>query len=153
MKVYKKNQHSLFVKPFGVQDKLYLALTVFVYFDLTAPNDPLTEQELWKTIPEQLKPTPILDAGMPKPRGEVLLTGSCFSPRGTVRNASTASFRVGDLRKEIAVFGDRWWEDNNTGVNIITDPVPFSEVPLTWRNAFGGENTLPTPSGRVPPRY
>jgi len=148
MKVYKKNQHSLFVKPFGVQDKLYLALTVFIYFDLMAPDDPLTEQELWKTIPEQLKPTPILDVGMPKPRGEVLLTGSCFSPRGTVRNASTVSFRVGDLRKEIAVFGDRWWDNSNTGVNVITDPVPFSELPLTWRNAFGGENYPANPLGK-----
>ena len=148
MKVYKKNQHSLFVKPFGVQDKLYLALTVFVYFDLMAPDDPLTEQELWKTIPEQLKPTPILDVGMPKPRGEVLLTGSCFSPRGTVRNASTVSFRVGDLRKEIAVFGDRWWQKNNAGVNAITDPVPFSELPLTWRNAFGGEDFPANPIGK-----
>jgi len=148
MKIYKKNQHSLFVKPFGVQDKLYLALTVFIYFDLMAPNDPLTEQELWKTIPDQLKPTPLLDAGMPKPRGEVLLTGSCFSPRGTERNASTVSFRVGDLRKEIAVFGDRWWEDINTGVKIITDPVPFSELPLTWRNAFGGEDFPANPVGK-----
>ena len=148
MKVYKKNQHSLFVKPFGVQDKLYLALTVFVYFDLTAPDDPLTEQELWKTIPDQLKPTPILDVGMPKPHGEVLLTGSCFSPRGTVRNASTVSFRVGNLRKEIAVFGDRWWQKNNAGLNIITDPVPFSELPLTWRNAFGGEDFAANPLGK-----
>ncbi|MEI6314746.1 MAG: DUF2169 domain-containing protein, partial [Syntrophus sp. (in: bacteria)] len=148
MKIYKKNQHSLFVKPFGVQDKLYLALTVFIYFDLMAPDDPLTEQELWKTIPDQLKPIPVLDAGMPKPRGEVLLTGSCFSPRGTIRNASTVSFRVGDLHKEIAVFGDRWWEDNNTGVNIITDPVPFSELPLTWRNAFGGEDFPANPVGK-----
>ncbi|MCX5855952.1 MAG: DUF2169 domain-containing protein, partial [Deltaproteobacteria bacterium] len=148
MKVYKKNQHSLFVKPFGVQDKLYLALTVFVYFDLTAPDDPLTEQELWKTIPDQLKPTPVLDVGMPKPHGEVLLTGACFSPRGTVRNASTVSFRVGNLRKEIAVFGDRWWQKNNAGVNIITDPVPFSALPLTWRNAFGGEDFAANPLGK-----
>lgn len=148
MKIYKKNQHSLLVKPFGVQDKLYLALTVFIYFDLMAPNDPLTEQELWKTIPDQLKPTPLLDAGMPKPRGEVLLTGSCFSPRGTVRNASTVSFRVGDLRKEIAVFGDRWWQKTNAGVNIITDPIPFSELPLTWRNAFGGEDFPANPLGK-----
>jgi hypothetical protein len=148
MKVYKKNQHSLFVKPFGVQDKLYLALTVFIYFDLLAPNDPLTEQELWKTIPPQLQPAPILDVGMPKPHGEVLLTGSCFSPAGTVRKAATVSFRVGDLHKEIAVFGDRWWEDTKSGVKVITDPVPFSAVPLTWRNAFGGEHYPANPLGK-----
>ncbi len=148
MKVYKKNQHSLFVKPFGVQDKLYLALTVFIYFDLTAPDDPLTEQELWKTIPDLLKPTPILDVGMPKPRGEVLLTGSCFSPRGTERNASTVSFQVGSLRKELAVFGDRFWRKTRSGIDVITDPVPFSEMPLSWRQAFGGTDFPANPSGK-----
>ncbi|MEI7638635.1 MAG: DUF2169 domain-containing protein, partial [Syntrophus sp. (in: bacteria)] len=148
MKVYKKNEHSLFVKPFGVQDKLYLSLTVFIYFDLTAPNDPLTEQELWKTIPDQLKPLPVLDAGMPKPRGEVLLTGSCFSPRGTVRKASIVSFRVGSLRKEIAVFGDRFWRKTKTGIDVMTDPIPFSEMPLNWRNAFGGEVFAANPIGK-----
>ncbi|MFA5182011.1 MAG: DUF2169 domain-containing protein [Syntrophales bacterium] len=148
MKVYKKNQHSLFVKPFGVQDKLYLALTVFIYFDLTAPDDPLTEQELWKTIPDQLKPIPLLDTGMPKLRGEILLTGSCFSPRGTVRNASTVSVRVGDLRKELVVFGDRWWRDGRAGIKVITDPLPFAELPLNWQNAFGGKDFAANPDGK-----
>ncbi|MDQ5986639.1 MAG: hypothetical protein CSYNP_02369 [Syntrophus sp. SKADARSKE-3] len=149
MKVYKKNQHSLFVKPFGVRDKLYLALTIFIYFDLLAPDDPLTEQELWKTIPDQLKPAPILDVGMPKPRGEVLLTGSCFSPRGTERNASVVSFQVGSLSKELAVFGDRFWrKKTKAGIEVITDPAPFSEMPLTWRNAFGGEDFPANPVGK-----
>ncbi len=148
MKVFKKKNHSLFLKPFGVEAKLYLALTVFIYFDLNSPDDPLTEQELWKTIPEQLKPVPVLDGGMPKPRGEVLVTGSCFSPRGTTRKASTVSFRVGGLSKELAVFGDRFWQRNGGVMSVISDPAPFSEMPLTWKNAFGGPGFLDNPLGK-----
>ncbi|MBN1102958.1 MAG: DUF2169 domain-containing protein [Deltaproteobacteria bacterium] len=148
MKVYKKNQHSLFVKPFGVHDRLYLALTVFIYFDLTAPDDPLTEQELWKSVPEQLKPNPILDVGMPKPRAEVLVTGSCFAPRGSSRNASMVSVAVGTMRKELAVFGDRFWKGHAEELMTISDPLPFSEMPLTWSNAFGGKDFAENPLGK-----
>ncbi len=148
MKVYKKKEHSLFPRPFGVQGKLYLALTVFIYFDLAAPDDPLGEQELWKTIPDQLKPVPVLDVGMPKPRGEALVTGSCFSPRGTRRTVSTVSFRVGGLGKELAVFGDRFWKRNGGVVSVISDPVSFSEMPVAWRNAFGGPDFPANPIGK-----
>ena len=54
MKVYKKNHLSLLVKIFGLGDVLYLTTTVLVYFDLNDPDTPLKEQDLWKTIPEQL---------------------------------------------------------------------------------------------------
>jgi hypothetical protein len=82
MKVYKPNELSLFIKPFGLQNRLYMAYTLMVYFDLTAPDSLLTEQELWRTVPAQLGPMPVVDTGMAKPRGEFLVAGSCFAPRG-----------------------------------------------------------------------
>ena len=148
MKIYKKNHHSLFIKPFGIGDKLYLTLSVFIYFDLTNPDEPLTEQELWKTIPEQLKPMPVLDVGMAKPRGEVLINGSCFSPKGSTRQASMVSVRVGEMKKELAVFGDRYWKKTIVGVASVTEPVPFSEMPITWKNAFGGKEFADNPTGK-----
>ncbi len=149
MKIYKKNHHSLFIKPFGIGNKIYFTLTVFIYFDLTAPDDPLSEQELWKTIPEQLKPMPVLDVGMAKPRGEFIVTGSCFSPKGTSRQASMVSVAVGNVKKELAVFGYRYWKSTITGLtSIIMDPMPFSEMPITWNNAFGGKEFADNLSGK-----
>jgi len=148
MKIYKKNHHSLFIKPFGIANKLYLTLTVFIYFDLTNPDEPLTEQELWKTIPEQLKPMPVLDAGMAKPHGEVLINGSCFAPKGSTRQASMVSVSVGKMKKELDVFGDRYWKKTIAGVTSITEPVPFSEMPITWNNAFGGKEFADNPAGK-----
>ncbi len=148
MKVYKKNEHSLFIKPFGVANKLYLSLTVFIYFDLNSPDSPLKEQELWKIVPEQLKPNPVLDVGMPKPRAEFLLSGSCFAPRNTTRQASSVSITVGKTGKELSVFGNRQWGRNAAGMLTITEPAPFSEMPIIWENAFGGKDFKENPAGK-----
>ena len=147
MKIFKKNEHSLLIKSFGIKDTLYLATTILIFFDLTNPDNPLTEQELWKTIPGELGQGDVLDMGMPKPKGEVLITGKCFAPRGTSRPASEVSFRVGDLRKSLDVFGDRFWQQTG-GVNVISDPHPFEEMEISWQNAFGGKEFDRNPLGK-----
>lgn len=148
MKIFKKNEHSLFIKPFGIRDKIYMATTVMVYYDLTAPDGLLTEQELWKTVPALLGDTPILDQGMAKPRGEVLVAGSCCAPRGTRRPASQVTLRVGSVRKTLAVFGDRYWVPGAGGLKKISEAESFEEIPMVWGNAFGGEGFADNPAGK-----
>jgi len=148
MKVYKPNELSLFIKPFGLQNRLYMAYTLMVYFDLTAPDGLLTEQELWKTVPAQLGPMPVVDTGMAKPRGEFLVAGSCFAPRGQCWPAAPVSVRVGAVGKTLNVFGDRFWERGAGGLATITDPESFAEMPLTWDRAFGGLGFDKNPAGR-----
>lgn len=148
MKVYKKDNLSLLVKIFGLKGDLYLSPTILVYFDLNDPDHPLKEQELWQVIPEQLGEQ-VLDMGWPKPRGEVLITGKCFAPRGTSRPASTVSFRVGTLTKTLDVFGDRNWETVNVNDHDrYGAPTPFTEMPISWDRAFGGEGYDLNPAGK-----
>ncbi|MBN2688152.1 MAG: DUF2169 domain-containing protein, partial [Deltaproteobacteria bacterium] len=148
MKIFKKNEHSLLIKTFGIRNTLYLATTILVFFDLTNPDDLLTEQELWKAVPGQLGGDAFLDMGMAKPRGEVVVTGSCFAPRGTERVASEVSVRVGEKRKALNVFGDRFWEEKGGVLKLIKDPRPFAEMPLTYQNAFGGDDFNENPLGK-----
>ena len=148
MKIFKKNDHSLLIKTFGIKNTLYMACTVLIFFDLINPDEPLTEQELWKTIPDQLGQAGILDMGMPKPRGEVVVTGSCLAPRGTNRVASEVSVRVGELRKSLNIFGDRFWVNEGGIMKLITDPEPFTEMPITYEKAFGGEGFEKNPLGK-----
>jgi len=148
MKVIKENEQSLFVKPFAARNELFLATTVFIYFDLNNPDSPLTEQELWQTIPDQLGQNGVLDMGMPKPRGEILIAGKCFTPRGTLRQASQISLRVGTLTKSLQVFGNRSWKKRSDNISVISDPEPFSEMEISWNNAFGGENFEKNPLGK-----
>jgi len=148
VKVFKPHELSLWVKPFGVGGRLRLACSVFVLFDLADPDRLLTEQELWGTVPGQLGATPILDLGMPKPRGEFLAAGSCCAPRGRPVPAQPVSLRVGGIQKALAVFGDRFWERGPLGLHHITDPVPFAEMPIRWENAFGGAGFEQNPAGK-----
>ncbi|MFH1490604.1 MAG: DUF2169 domain-containing protein [Pseudomonadota bacterium] len=148
MKIFKNNEHSLIIKTFGVKDTLHLATTILLYFDLNNPDALLGEQELWKTVPEQLCQGGILDVGMPKPRGEVLATGKCFAPMGKTRTASEVSISVGSLNKKLSVFGERFWKRTLGMPKVITDPKPFAEIPVTWQNAFGGEDFAKNPVGK-----
>jgi len=148
MKIYKQKEHSLLLKSFGIRERLYMAVTILVYFDLTAPDDPLTEQDLWKTIPDQLGKMPILDQGMPKPRGEVLVTGSCFAPRGQTRPVGQISWRVGEIKKLLYVFGNRYWLTKGGVITTMTDVELFAEMPVTYENAFGGKDFDLNPIGK-----
>ncbi|WP_421899600.1 DUF2169 domain-containing protein [Maridesulfovibrio sp.] len=143
MKIFKEKQHSFFPRPLGIGDKFYLSVGVMAFFDLNDPDTLLDEQELWKTVPGELGPKPIIDQGVPKPRGEFLVSGSCFAPRGQSRPASQVQVRVGEKEKKLNIFGDRYWKNG-----LITEPEPFVEMPLVWGNAFGGPNYARNPLGK-----
>ncbi|WP_295441420.1 DUF2169 domain-containing protein [uncultured Thiodictyon sp.] len=143
MKIFKQKQQSIIPRPFALQGRDRMAIGVLVFFDLNDPDHPLSEQDLWKAVPGELGKQGSLDQGLPKPRGEVLVFGSGFAPRGTTRTASRVSIEVGPIKKSLDVFGDRFWEAGR-----ITDPLPFKEMPLTWDRAFGGPDFAPNPLGK-----
>ncbi|RJR33220.1 MAG: DUF2169 domain-containing protein [Desulfobacteraceae bacterium] len=147
MKVFKKNEHSLLIKPFGLRGRIYLACTALLYFDLRDPDKLLREQELWSTVPALLGQGSGLDAGMPKERGEFLVLGKCFASRGTRRTSSEVSVRVGSLEKRLLLFGNRYWMEGG-GSRVFTDPSPFAEIPLLWENGFGGKGYERNPVGK-----
>lgn len=143
MKIFKEKLHSFFPRPLGIGGKLYLSIGVMAFFDLNDPDNLLPEQELWKTVPGQLGPKPVIDQGVPKPRGEFLVTGSCHAPRGTSRPASQVQVRVGEKEKTLNVFGDRYWKNG-----LITEAEPFVEMPVIWANGYGGEGFAKNPLGK-----
>ncbi len=148
MNVVKEFEHSLLLNAFGIADKYYLTASVLVFFDLANPSALLKEQELWPAVTDVLGKDVMLDQGMPKPKGEVLAAGSCFAPSGGVRNASHVRFRVGDIRKTVHVFGNRYWIHRGGVVSVITDPEPFKAIPVTYENAFGGTGYDKNPIGK-----
>ena len=143
MKTYKPKTYGFSIKSFGLQNRTYLATTILVFFDLTDNDSILTEQELWTAIPPQLGEIP-LDQGFPKPNGEMVITGSCFASKGQRVAASEVPVRIGNLQKRLLVFGNRHWR---TG-GIPSDPEPFSEMPITWANGFGGKEFEQNPLGK-----
>lgn len=72
----------------------------------------------------------------PRPQSifEVILVGSAQAPHGQPIPALTVALTVGSVSRTMAVYGDRWWTPDGQ----MTQPRPFTTMPLTWDHAFGG---------------
>ncbi len=85
------------------------------------------------------------DFALLKRAGECLLAGTCHPPKPA--RVSVVRFKVGDIDKRIAVFGDRRWRRGLLGKRS-TEPEPFESMPLRWERAFGGPSIPANPLGR-----
>ena len=142
MKIYKDTTLSLIPRPFGFRGRLSLGVGVVMFFNLDEPDALLDEQDLWKTVPTLLKGG-VLDQGMPKQQGEMLLCGACHAPDGKPVRAVEVSARIGALKKSLYVVGDRYWDGKK-----ITDPEPYTEMPIDWPHAYGGPGFARNPQGK-----
>lgn len=79
---------------------------------------------------------------------EVMLVGRAHAPGGTPVPAMTVALSVGSERRELAVFGDRFWEGEGDGARI-SPPAPFLQMPLAWERAFGGRQDVLVDEGSV----
>jgi uncharacterized protein YjbI with pentapeptide repeats len=78
-----------------------------------------------------------------KLNAEVLLTGSCHAPHGRPVTECLVRFAVGAWSKALRVIGDRQF--TATG---ISDPQPFTTMPLDYAHAFGGAGHAENPVGK-----
>jgi hypothetical protein len=68
---------------------------------------------------------------------DVVVIGHAHAPRGRAVPELTASVEIGELRKSIAVIGDRQWRASASGL-VMTAPEPFDRMPLLYERAYGG---------------
>jgi uncharacterized protein YjbI with pentapeptide repeats len=150
MRIVKPLRLSLLHRVFENAGQPVLAVTGLVGFRLDEPKAIQHEVALWKAVGKAI-PDGVLDELMPKTRGEVILGGSAI-PVGAPRAAMAVKVSVHRGRadqakalmvKELAVFGNRTW-----GMLGMSQPEPFTEMPLTFENAFGGEGHEDNPRGK-----
>lgn len=82
-----------------------------------------------------------------KPRADLLLRGTCHAPGGEPVPVCSVTFGVGGWSKEARVFGDRSWKKGLVA-DSMGDPQPFTEMPLTYANSFGGPGHAANPVGK-----
>ena len=146
MKIHKQKEHAFLIRTVGLGGKLYLTPTVALFFDLTAPDGLLTEQDLWKTVPDELGPVPF-DMGYPKPRSEFLVAGRSCANRGQMHPGAWVSVHVGDRTRPWPFSAT---DNGGPGAAWRTafPPEPFAEMPITWKKRFGGKGFDRNPVGR-----
>ena len=80
------------------------------------------------------------EAAWEKPLVDVLLNGTAYAPNGRGTERVVVSLRVGNIRKELNVTGDRHWRIGFRG-RVPSSPKPFERMPIIYERAFGGTDT------------
>ncbi len=143
MKIVKPMRLGVLPRVFMNQRTPHLLVTTFVGFSYDRPAGLLYEPTVWTMAAEELGEDGLLDEFNPKTRGELLVTGRCYPPGRIARPASSVRVQLGPINKSLYVIGDRTW-----GLLGMSDPTPFTEMPVTWRNAFGGKDFARNPLGK-----
>lgn len=147
MNIVKSLHASLLHRCYSHQEKHYFVVSVLWGFDLLT-GEPVLEQDLWTAVGDNIGKGQLFDAGMPKANGELLVSGSCCAPTGKKINAGKVSVSLGEIAKELHVFGDRHWI-KGMGVGWgVSEPEYFEEMPISYLNAFGGKDYKPNPVGK-----
>jgi len=81
----------------------------------------------------------LYDTDLPhiKKNTDILIEGHAYAPRGKPVTKINVAMRVGRIKKELRVTGDRVWKKSFMGVTLST-PQPFIKIPLIYERAFGG---------------
>jgi hypothetical protein len=147
MKIIKPINQSLLYKTYEADRKYYFCTVVLSYFSFDSPSL-LSEPDLWKFAGTELGKDVMLDMCMPKPKGEVLVSGRCFAPDGKPVPAYEVNLRIGPIAKTLNIYGDRFWKRAGGMVKVISDPLPFTEMDISYENAYGGPDFKKNPLGK-----
>lgn len=147
MKVIKPLKLAILHRTFQENGGFRLAVTVAVFFPFDQPDRILPEIAMWKCAAAELNKDFALDMGMPKGRGEILVKGKCFADRNSPRAGKEVRLTSGTIDKRLWVFGDRRWVNGAAGARP-GDAAPFTEMAVSWTNAFGGPEYPQNPVGK-----
>jgi hypothetical protein len=110
---------------------------------------PVVQQDEYHGDPAETSIRRPSDLSLGKPGTDVLLIGSAHTPAGRAAKWLDVSLRVGPVGKVVRVVGDRFLRRDGVGFSI-TEPKPFTTMPLVWERAFGGSDVVEsTPSAEA----
>ncbi len=148
MKTIKQENLSVLSRTYVYKRGHLLLVAAFAGFHFSCPEKLIDEGDIWAAGEASLGENDYLDQGFPRLSGEVILHARCYTPEGKSMQACPVSFRLGSIKKELYVFGDRHWNRTAGVYTGISDPVPFTSMDITWENAFGGEGYKLNPRGK-----
>ncbi len=143
MKVIKPLRLGVLHRTFENDGKCVFVPTIFLCFPFEAPSLALQETHMWKLIAQELGENTAIDECMPKPQGEVLVSGKAYPSGGKAQPGCSVRVQMLGIDKQLYVVGDREWRNG-----VATAPEPFTEMPIGWSRAFGGEGFKANPDGR-----
>ena len=104
---------------------------------LASDQVPLVESDTFTGEPGLSAVVYESDFCLRKPRCDVLVVGSAHAPRGKPATRVRVGLRIGSLRKEFDVVGDRVWRRGLFGLRP-SRPRAFTVMPISYDRAYGG---------------
>lgn len=105
--------------------------------DLVGEQVPLTQADEFTGEPGYSATLYETDYAPRKPRCDILLNGCAYAPGGRATSRITVSLKVRHLTKAFNIVGNRLWRVGMFDCEA-TEPEPFTEMPISYNNAFGG---------------
>jgi hypothetical protein len=78
---------------------------------------------------------------------DVIVTGHARVPGGGSARSLEVGVQIGDVQREIVALGPRYVEYRGPGSLAFSEPARFSEVDVSWWNAYGGMDPFVLPQG------
>lgn len=131
-----KAEMALFQDKDGV-DTLYVM--VKATFDikpqlkLSEEQLPIGEEDVYWGEPGESSLRYSSDYHIGKASTDIILSGHAYAPKGEPTRYCECGIKVGNIQMRVAVFGNRQWKNGE-----ITQAEPFTIMPLTYENAYGG---------------
>lgn len=158
MQIVKPMQQGIMFRTFSKDRRFYLSVASLSFFPFHNSQALGTEQQMWETITASLYEDMLIDSGMPKSQGEVIVVGKCCAPAGKPLSRHFVDLDIGPIQKRLVVTGNRYWNrgDVNSGMMArmvghdwrASTPEPFEKIDIGWKNAFGGEGFPQNPIGK-----
>ena len=144
MKTIKPFRLTSLHRPYSWRKRNFLSVAIYALADLREPGNPklLSDMEVWREVMPELDCDGVIDHILPKTVPEFLVGGHAYTSHQDDKTKVMVRAQVGELEKELVVFGDRYLIGDRP-----TDPVPFDSMPMTWSRAFGGPNFPENPGG------
>ncbi|MFO7561942.1 MAG: DUF2169 domain-containing protein [Enhygromyxa sp.] len=108
---------------------------------VAAEQAPLTEADEFTGDPGHSAPLYETDFAHHKPVCDVLLNGSAWAPNGVPAASVEVGLQVGPMRKTFEVVGNRAWSYSRLSGTYVSQPQPFTRLPISYDVAFGGTDT------------
>jgi uncharacterized protein YjbI with pentapeptide repeats len=83
-----------------------------------------------------------------KPNADLMLIGSCHTPKAQPLRMCEVTYSVGKWSKSLKVHGDRNWTTEHGLIPKITEASTFVEMPLRYERSFGGPGNRFNPLGK-----
>ncbi|WP_188151027.1 DUF2169 family type VI secretion system accessory protein [Teredinibacter waterburyi] len=131
---------ALFPNEQGIDTLYVLAKASFrigPQWTLLEEQAPLQEADQYRDEPVTSSLVAVSDYHPGKPCTDILMLGKACALEQRLVTTLDVSLRVGSLQKVVRVFGSRQWQHG-----FISNPEPFTTLPMIYENAFGGSVEL-----------